>query len=90
MRYTVTLGAYGNIDHGENPYKALQGVFQGTKQAETIEELQQIVRTYIDDNDLGSGNWSGGDVFEDGKKIGRISYNGRWWPLEELERKGWL
>lgn len=89
MRYIVELSAHGNIDHGEDPYKPLENVYQGTKESDTIEELQQIVRDYIDKYDLGGGQWTGGKVTEDGKEIGRISYNSRYWPLEQLKEKGW-
>lgn len=90
MRYTVSLSAHGNIDHGENPYAFLEGVPHGTESAETIEELQQIVREYIDKYDLGGGNWTGGEVKENGKVIGKISYNSRYWSLKDLEERGWL
>lgn len=90
MRYTVELTAHGNIDHGENPYEALAGVEQTTRSADTIEELQKIVRDYIEEHNLGGGQWTGGKVTENGKEIGRISYNGRYWTLEELKQKGWL
>ena len=86
MKYKVTLGAYGNIDHGEDPYKPLDGVPQGMKEADTIEELQSIVRAYIDEHDLGAGNWTGGKVFEGEKEIGRISYNGRYWTKEVWDK----
>lgn len=86
MRYKVTLSAHGNIDHGEDPYATLPGVYQGVKEADTIEELQQIVRTYIDENDLGGGNWTGGKVFDGEKEIGRISYNGRYWTKDVWDK----
>ena len=89
MRYKVLLSAHGNIDHGENPYETLAGVDRGYKEADTIEELQSIVRKYIDDNDLGSGNWTGGKVFDGDEEIGYISYNGRYWTTEELKQRGW-
>ena len=47
MKYSVELSSHGNIDHGENPYKPLAGVEQGIREADTIEELQKIVNTYI-------------------------------------------
>lgn len=79
MKYKVFLSAHGNIDHGENPYKPLEGVERGYREADTIEELQSIVREYIEKNDIGGGQWTGGKVMEGDKEIGYISYNGRFW-----------
>lgn len=75
--YSVTLSAHGNIDHDENPN--LEVAEGRIAEATTIEECQQIVRGYIEENDLGGGNWTGGKVFKDGEQVGYISYNGRYW-----------
>ena len=81
--YTVKLSSCGNIDYGQNPYEPLYDVPKRVIKATSIEECQQIVRNYIDFYNLGSGNWDGGDVFKDGKLIGYISYNGRYWNHEK-------
>lgn len=80
MMYKVTLSSCGNIDYGQDPDKPLFGVPLQTQEAETIEECQDHVRSYIEKYELGGGNWTGGKVFKDGEEIGRISYNGRYWP----------
>lgn len=56
----------------------------GTKKAYvgSIEEAQSVVREFIDRHDLGGGNWTGGKVFKDGKNIGYIAYNGRFFEGE--------
>ena len=42
-------------------------------------------REFIDEHDLGGGNWSGGEVYEEGTLVARVSYNGRVWrPSENL------
>ena len=83
MSYSVTLTSAGNIDHGQNPYDQLYGVSQERVYAASIEECQQRVMEYIDEYNLGGGNWTGGDVYDDlGNVIGHISYNGRYWPKE--------
>ena len=80
--YKVVLSACGNIDHYENPYN---NIVNGTKvksniaECSCIEDCQKAVRNYIEENNLGSGNWSGGKVFKDNEQIGYISYNGRYW-----------
>ena len=78
-KYEVRLSSCGNIDIGQNPDKPLFGVPNGDYQFDSIEECQSAVRDYIDKHDLGAGNWSGGNVYENGKYIGLISYNGRFW-----------
>lgn len=65
----------GNIDHGQNPYEKTNSIFD----ANNIEECQKIVEEYIEDNDLGGGNWIGGFVYEQDNLIAVISYNGRVW-----------
>lgn len=47
---------------------------------ESLEEASDFCRAYIARNELGSGNWTGGEVKDQGKTIARISYNGRIWP----------
>ena len=87
MMYAVTLKSIGNIDHGENPYESLPGVPDKTMICVSIEDCQQCVEEYIDEYDLGAGNWDGGDVYEYlGKLIGHISYNGRYWTLAEWNK----
>lgn len=80
--YTVILAACGNIDHYEDPYSNIVNGIAVEKEivpADSIEECQRLVREYIDKNDLGGGNWDGGQVFNNGKRVGYISYNGRYW-----------
>ena len=80
--YTVTLLAQGNIDHKENPFLNIvngRTIEPSIAEASTIEECQSLVREYIEKNDLGGGNWTGGKVYENGVQIGYISYNGRYW-----------
>ena len=81
--YTVMLSSCGNPDFNQNPYEPVYGASKQIFKAASIEECQQIVRNYIDFYNLGSGNWDGGDVFKDGKLIGYISYNGRYWNYEK-------
>jgi hypothetical protein len=44
-----------------------------------IPNATREVLNFTKQNDLGSGNWAGGDVYKDGVKIGWITYNGRFW-----------
>ena len=72
----VEIGRTGN-----NGGKTMQIGVDGWAKASAI------VRAYIEQFDLGAGcgsqleAFTGGNVFENGKQIGRISYNGRAWDL---------
>lgn len=80
--YLVTLSACGNPDHKENPYTNVVNGIAVKKDivvADSVEECQRLVREYIENNSLGAGNWNGGRVFENGMRVGYISYNGRYW-----------
>lgn len=46
----------------------------------SLEHASQVCRQYIDENELGGGNWVGGEItHDDGSPIARVSYNGRVW-----------
>ena len=80
--YKVILSACGNIDHNENPYNNIVNyeiIEPCEVECSSIKECQEAVLKYIDDNNLGAGNWTGGDVTKNNKKVGYISYNGRFW-----------
>lgn len=47
--------------------------------ADSLEEASRICRAYMDRNELGGGNWNGGNVYENGKLVAEVSYNGRVW-----------
>lgn len=89
-RYKVELDSCGNPDYGENPYDQIDGAWTQMVHINSIEEAQQVVREYIAEHNLGSGNWNGGNVWnEQNEYIGCISYNGRFWdkdtPYGKLE-----
>lgn len=80
MTYSVILSAHGNPDHYQSPYERVAPV--SAAHCESIEECQAAVAAYIEKYDLGGGNWTGGDVYRYGEVVGRISYNGRFWPVD--------
>jgi hypothetical protein len=59
----------------------------------TMEEAAKECRAYIERNGLGAGNWTGGEISVDGRKIASVSYNGRVWDLAgqeiALAPRGW-
>ena len=81
--YKILLMACGNVDHMENPYDNIVNgikVHKSLETCESIKECQEIAKKYIDTNNLGSGNWNGGAVYDDyGNQIGYVSYNGKYW-----------
>ncbi len=40
---------------------------------------------YIERNELGGGNWTGGQVFDGEKLVASIGYNGRVWWIDGRE-----
>lgn len=50
----------------------------------SLKEASELTRKFIDDFNLSSSNWNGGNVCdEDFKLIAHISYNGRVWDNED-------
>lgn len=78
---TVTLKSVGNIDHGQDPTKQKLGASKDKNvKVNSFLEAQQKCMKFIDKNNLGGGNWSGGHIKDNtGKIIAHISYNGRVW-----------
>jgi len=81
--YYMTLASCGNIDFGQDPYSALCEEF--VVPIDSIKHGSFLVNSYTEDNELGGGSFIGGDVFKNGKCVGRFSYNGRLWPNKEWE-----
>jgi len=51
----------------------------------SLAEASRTCREYIEQNDLGGGNWTGGQVCLGNVEIGRVSYNGRVWDVNGRE-----
>lgn len=57
------------------------------EEVETIEEARLIVTNYIESNDLLASTYEDSELFdENGRKLGRFSYNGRFWPEREADK----
>jgi len=55
---------------------------------ENFAEASKLIRDYIDYHDLGGSTFTGGAMYgDDGKYIGRVSYNGRVWDPDDNEIK---
>lgn len=74
----VVCKSVGNPDFGQNPLESIS--FPLLYPVESLSEASNVCRLYIQENDLGGGNWVGGQVYDvTGKMVAYISYNGRVW-----------
>jgi hypothetical protein len=48
-------------------------------------EASKTCSAFIRRNQLGGGNWTGGNIYEGRKKVGHVSFNGRVWDIEGNE-----
>ena len=48
-------------------------------------QASRVCRAYIDRNELGGGNWTGGAIRLGRKTVARVSYNGRVWAADGTE-----
>lgn len=63
----------------------LNNIVKSTK-VENFTEASKLIRDYIDYHDLGASTFTGGAMYDDdGKYIGRVSYNGRVWDPNDNE-----
>lgn len=72
----IQLGADINPDFDVKDQEVIKPFKQ---KVASIEEAKKVARKFIDDNSVGGGSWYAADagwIFEDGKKIARIAYNG--------------
>jgi hypothetical protein len=72
---TLRLQSAPNPDHDE--WAAPAPSFD--VEIPNLEQASLACRDYIDEFDLGAGNWIGGNVYSGDKRIARISYNGKIW-----------
>lgn len=80
--YTVDLTNRGNPDFGQDPTRSMYGVPERTTRVSSMREASLVCREYIDEHGLGGGNWTGGQIMENGKIVAYVSYNGRVWKPE--------
>jgi len=80
MTYTVILENRGNPDKGQHSGRRLPGTGAGRVKVADFEAASRACRAYIEANDLGGSNWTGGTILDaDGNEVGRVSYNGWVW-----------
>jgi hypothetical protein len=79
--FSVELDSRGNPDHGQDPDRPVFGVERETVHVSSFRQASEVCCAWIEDNFLGGGNWTGGDVRDvDGMLVANVSYNGKVWP----------
>ena len=79
-QYTVRLASLGNPDLRQDPTQPISTC--KTVVVSSIAEASRVCLAYIAENDLGMGNWSGGQICDGaGRRVAQVSYNGRVWPV---------
>lgn len=86
-RFRVALSANTNPDFPRGSHEGSVSLPLTYEHVDTLQEASAAVRRYLDTNDLGSGNWTGGDVTDEtGAVVARVSYNGRLWNPDGTAR----
>jgi|SRR4026209_2819326 len=86
--YKVRLASVGNPDFGQDPRRSMYGAERNkTVGCDSLEAAAELCQQFITTNDLGGGNWAGGEITDaSGKVVAHVSYNGRIW---EGPRRSW-
>ena len=79
----MKLSSCGNSDFGEDPEKSLSPT--KVVNVESFAEASMIAMNYIRKYELGSGNWDGGQIFQNNKQVAYVSLNGRVWDMNSEE-----
>lgn len=83
----VELEAHPNPDY---PYSDWRGTVKIKKHRVPVKSFQhasEVVEKFIEDNQLGGGNFNDGIIYKNGTAIARVSYNGRVWEGTEYTGK---
>ena len=76
----VSLSAEPNPDYDLGSWEAGVKIPAKLVPVRDLRAAVQAARNFIQENNLGGGNWTGGQVYNDkGEWVARISYNGRVW-----------
>jgi len=89
---SVEISAEPNPDYDKNTHNGSINIKPKKVKINSLQEASTIVRKFINDNDLGGGNFTGGNIYSDNKIVGRVSYNGRIWDVNNNEmfaKGGW-
>lgn len=84
----VRLANQGNPDFRQDPSQPLPGTESGLwVPVADFAEASAVCRAYIDENSLGSGNWTGGLIRDAATRCpaGWVSYNGKVWADQDFD-----
>lgn len=80
------------IKHAPNPDIKNGGYWDGKPDINNVAvmvrsyaEASNVCRAFIEKTGLGGGNWIGGQIFNGGKRVARVSFNGRIWNNDGKE-----
>lgn len=81
----VVCTSVGNPDFRQNPNQAISDPKYYA--VDNFEQASAACQAYISFEDLGGGNWSGGDIYSGaGYRVAYVSYNGRvWTAMDKLK-----
>jgi hypothetical protein len=77
----LNMSSRGNPDFRENPNDALSPII--VSEVASWQEASAACDAYIAQYHLGGGNWTGGQIYEQGQQLARVSYNGRVWDMDD-------
>jgi len=79
-KYAVELSAAPNPDFWPGSFEAEVRIRPSWVVVRSLKEASMVARKFIRANELGGGNWTGGNVVDDaGVVVAHVSYNGRVW-----------
>lgn len=82
---TIQLKNVGNPDYRQDPTRRLPGVPNLTLRVATLAEAGTAARAYIEEHELGMGNFQGW-IKKGRKVVAYLAYNGRAFNPEGLRR----
>lgn len=67
-----------------------ENIWLNYREADSVEELQQEVRNFIEENEVMASEWEGGQVYdlENKTSYGIIAYNGKFFNKEQALKLG--
>ena len=81
----LELKSVGNPDYGQDPYQPLWGCPDLSVPINSLREASSLCRDYIEEYNLGGGGWAGGQIFDEGKLVAYVSFNGKIWSPDRNE-----